>query len=377
MKKQHNQSLIGFNAIGILMACSFFLTSCTSLQQTTTAATDDLYFTPSKEAETIAKTNARNNSAEAEVSEEAEYQDYQNYQDDRFLRLKVANRNRWSSIDDFGYWNNPRFNMGFGMGWGGGFGGWGGGFGGWGGGFGFDPFWGGIGGWGGFGGWAGGLGGWGGGFGGWGFDPFWGGFGGWGGGFGGWGGGFGGWGGGFGGWGFDPFWGGFGGWGGGFGGWGGWNPYFAGFWNPYRPIYYGGGVGDFPMQRNNYTPRALQTSAPALAAYRTNRNYNNSNNFSNTTNGTTRYTGNPTLNSRFGNLLRRVTTNNTNANQANSFDRPARYFNNGGFSNSNQNKSSNSNSNTAPSMNNNAGGRSGGFNSSGSAPSSRPPRGGN
>jgi len=295
MKKQHNQSLIGFNAIGILMACSFFLTSCTSLQQTTTAATDDLYFTPSKEAETNTKTNARNNSADAEISEEAEYQDYQNYQDDRFLRLKVANRNRWSSIDDFGYWNNPRFSMSMnmGMGWGGGFGGWGGGF----------------------------------------------------------------------------------------GGWGGWNPYFAGFWNPYRPIYYGGGVSDFPMQRNNYTPRAMQTSAPALGAYRTNRNYNNANNFSNSTNGTTRYTGNPTLNSRFGNLLRRVTTNNTNTNQANSFDRPARYFNNGGFSSNNQNKSSNSNSNsnsnTSPSVNNNAGGRSGGFNSSGSAPSSRPPRGGN
>ena len=365
MKKQHNQSLIGFNAIGILMACSFFLTSCTSLQQTTTAATDDLYFTPSKEAETNTKTNARNNSADAEISEEAEYQDYQNYQDDRFLRLKVANRNRWSSIDDFGYWNNPRFSMSMnmGMGWGGGFGGWGGGFGGWGGSIGL--------------GWGGG---WGGGFGGWA-----GGFGGWGGGFGGWGVGLGlGWGGGFGGWGFDPFWdpfwgGGFGGWGGGFGGWGGWNPYFAGYWNPYRPIYYGGGVGDFPMQRNNYTPRALQTSAPALNAYRTNRNYNNANNFSNTTNGTTRYTGNPTLNSRFGNLLRRVTTNNANVNQANSFDRPARYFNNGGFSNNNQNKSSNSNTNTnsAPSVNNNAGGRSGGFNSSGSAPSSRPPRGGN
>ena len=302
MKTQKTNTYLRLIAIGIV-AFSFFGTSCTSLQQSTAVATDDLYYTPNKKvvsAERLAAIEKEENG----MAPEEEYQEYQNYQDDRFLRLKVANRNRWSAIDDFGYWNNPRFNMGFGLGWGGGFGGWGG-------------------------------------------------------------------------WGFDPFWGGFGGWGGGFGGWGGWNPYFAGFWNPYRPIYYGGGVGDFPMQRNNYTPRALQTSAPALAAYRTNRNYNNSNNFSNTTNGTTRYTGNPTLNSRFGNLLRRVTTNNTNANQANSFDRPARYFNNGGFSNSNQNKSSNSNSNTAPSMNNNAGGRSGGFNSSGSAPSSRPPRGGN
>ena len=35
------------HAIGIV-AISFFVTSCTSLQQTTTVATDDLYYTPSK-----------------------------------------------------------------------------------------------------------------------------------------------------------------------------------------------------------------------------------------------------------------------------------------------------------------------------------------
>ena len=311
MKTLITYSPLKLMALGLVLI-SCIATSCTSLQQTTVAATDDLYFTPSAEAatKTIASTNNKRSNDQLQSEDEQEYQDYQSYPDDRYLRLKVTNRNRWAAIDDFGYWNDPRFSMNMGLaygGWGGGFGGWGGGFGGWGGGF--------------------------------------------------------------------------GGWGGGFGGWGGWNPYFAGYWNPYRPIYYGGGVGDFPMQRNNYTPRALQTSAPALAAYRTNRNYNNANNFSNTTNGTTRYTGNPTLNSRFGNLLRRVTTNNTNTNQANSFDRPARYFNNGGFSNNNSNKSSNSNTNTntntAPSVNNNAGGRSGGFNSSGSAPSSRPPRGGN
>ena len=126
-------------AVGIV-AISFFVTSCTSLQQTTTVATDDLYYTPSKPAEQVVA-----------QAEEETYQDYQNYQDDRYLRLKVANRNRWSSIDDFGYWNNPGFNMGFGMGfggWGGGFGGWGGGFGGWGGGFGgYGGGFGGYGGW--------------------------------------------------------------------------------------------------------------------------------------------------------------------------------------------------------------------------------------
>ncbi|MEY3119638.1 MAG: hypothetical protein RIT30_1571, partial [Bacteroidota bacterium] len=152
-------------AVG-LVAISFFVTSCTSLQQTTTVATDDLYYTPSKPAEQVIA-----------QAEEENYQDYQNYQDDRFLRLKVANRNRWSSIDDFGYWNNPSFSMGFGMGYGG--------FGGLGFGGGWDPFWNNRFGWAGYYG----------GFGGFGFDPFWGGafggFGGWGGGFGGWGGGFG------------------------------------------------------------------------------------------------------------------------------------------------------------------------------------------
>ena len=77
-------------AIGIV-AISFFVTSCTSLQQTTTVATDDLYYTPSKPSEQVVA-----------QAEEETYQVYQNYQDDRYLRLKVANRNRWSSIDDFG-----------------------------------------------------------------------------------------------------------------------------------------------------------------------------------------------------------------------------------------------------------------------------------
>ena len=140
-------------AIGIV-AISFFVTSCTSLQQTTVIASDDLYYTPSKPAEQVVA-----------QAEEETYQDYQNYQDDRYLRLKVANRNRWSSIDDFGYWNNPSFSIGFGMGYGG--------FGGFGYGGGWDPFWNNRFGWAGY---YGGFGGFGyGGFGGFGYDPFWGG----------------------------------------------------------------------------------------------------------------------------------------------------------------------------------------------------------
>jgi hypothetical protein len=215
-------------AVGIV-AISFFVTSCTSLQQTTVVASDDLYYTPSKPAEQVVA-----------QAEEETYQDYQNYQDDRYLRLKVANRNRWSSIDDFGYWNNPSFSMGFGMGYGG--------FGGFGYGGGWDPFWNNRFGWAGY---YGGFGGFGyGGFGGFGYDPFWGG--------------------GFGGFGYDPFWGGgfsrfgyggFGGFGYGGFGYGGWNPYYASMWNPYGNYYqnggiYGGGYGaGIPMNVTNYDKR--------------------------------------------------------------------------------------------------------------------------
>ena len=131
MKTQKTNTYLRLIAIGIV-AFSFFGTSCTSLQQSTTVATDDLYYTPNNKVVSAEKLVAIEK-AENGMAQDEEYQEYQNYQDDRFLRLKVANRNRWSAIDDFGYWNNPRFNMGFGLGWGGGFGG----FGGWG----FDPFW--------------------------------------------------------------------------------------------------------------------------------------------------------------------------------------------------------------------------------------------
>ena len=291
MKKQHNQSLIGFNAIGILMACSFFLTSCTSLQQTTTAATDDLYFTPSKEAETNTKTNARNNSADAEISEEAEYQDYQNYQDDRFLRLKVANRNRWSSIDDFGYWNNPSFRVGFGMGYGG--------FGGLGFGGGWDPFWNNRFGWAGYYG----------GFGGFGFDPFWGGA-----------------------------FGGFGGWGGGFGGWGGWNPYFAGMWNPYGNYYlnngiYGGIYGGIPMNVNNYDKRIpvqpnrtnLNPYMKNIGQFRRSGDVRENGNFANSNSN-----GNVGARSNTPNSFRSVNSNSANNNTGGNFSRS----NNSNYSNS-------------------------------------------
>ncbi len=333
MKNQKTR--LSFLLVGIsLVAFSFLQTGCTSLQQSTSIAADDLYDIPAKKqvTETIVAPEEQEN-----------YQDYQNYQDDRYLRLKVANRNRWTAIDDFGYWNDPRYNNAFypsytgwnswytgyyGASWYNPFGytmsmGWGG----------YSPYMNSYYSMG------------------WGFNDF--GFG-------------------YGGFGY----GGFGGFGyGGFGGYGyGWNPYYAGYWNPYGSYYgggYSGGYGGIPNHfGNNYqSRRAMQTSAPALNSYRNNRSYNNSNSSYQVINGNTRYTGNPNLNNNFGNLMKRVITNNPNAGQANSFDRPARYFsnnNNSGSTNQYKTNSTPSNNNT-PSFNSNSGGRSGGFNSSGSS----------
>ena len=118
MKNLKTNIHFGILSFGLL-AFSLLQTSCTSLQQTTASiAKDDLYDTPTREVSNEVEVNTN-------TAQEENYQEYQNYQDDRFLRLKVANRNRWNTIDDFGYWNNPSYRMNLAMGYGMGIGGWG------------------------------------------------------------------------------------------------------------------------------------------------------------------------------------------------------------------------------------------------------------
>jgi hypothetical protein len=333
-----------------LVTISILGTSCTSLQQSTAIASDDLYATPH-----ATETVRNEERIQDTLSEQYAYQDYQNYQDDRYLRLKVANRDRWSSIDDYGYWNDPRYNNAYYPS----YTGWNSWYTGYYGASWYDPFGASFAmGWGGYGPYMNSyysLG--------WGFNDF------------AFGGGYGGYGGfGYGGFGYGGF------------GYGGWSPYYAGYWNPYSYYYpgyggYAGYGGYFNNQRPHYQdPRAMQTSRAGLAAYRNTSGLNNTNTYVNSTNGTVRYTGNPDLNNRFGNLVRRVITSNTNVNQANSFDRPSRTFGNN-FSSSNQYKTASTNTSSttntsAPVLNSNAGGRSGGYSSGGSSSSSgRAPRG--
>jgi hypothetical protein len=333
----------------VMLLASCIGTSCTSLQQTTVAATDDLYYTPSTAAtpNNNAQANNNRNNDQLDNNAQTEYQDYQTYPDDRYLRLKVANRNRWDAIDDFGYWNDPRYNYSYYPS----YGGWNSWYSGFYGSSWYNPF--GI-----------NMGfGWGGYYPymnsyyslGWGYNDF-----------------------AFGGLGYGGF--GYGGFGYGGFGYGGWNPYYAGYWNPYGSYYYGGGYGGgyggFYTGRVHYQdPRATQNSAPGLAAYRRPSSGGDYNNTVNTVNGNTRYTGNSNLNNNFGSLIKRVVTNNTNTNYSNSWDRPSRSFNNSNpvriMSSNPTTTTNNTNnytpSNNAPAMNTNTGGRSGGFNSSGSS----------
>lgn len=75
------------------------LTGCSALYKTGQTP-DDLYYAEGKP--TVSRATAEN---------EERYQEYVSTMDDRYLRMKVSNRNRWSNLDDFGYWNDARFNF--------------------------------------------------------------------------------------------------------------------------------------------------------------------------------------------------------------------------------------------------------------------------
>lgn len=76
------------------------ISGCSSLYKATSTP-DDIYYSPAPAA--------------AEVTD-AGYDRYENYtsrNEDRYLRMKVQNQTRWSSIDDYSYWNDSRYDYGY------------------------------------------------------------------------------------------------------------------------------------------------------------------------------------------------------------------------------------------------------------------------
>lgn len=86
-----------------LSAIAMVLLSSCSTAYNAGQTPDDVYYSPGVERP----------ATEDRVSKEeaAQYQEYVTYLDDRYLRMKVANRYRWSGIDDFNYWYDSRYDF--------------------------------------------------------------------------------------------------------------------------------------------------------------------------------------------------------------------------------------------------------------------------
>lgn len=82
--------------IGLFSGCS------TAYQSGQTP--DDVYYSPARDG------MSRRDEEKAR-DEQERYEEYISSQDDRYLRMKVANRNRWSGIDDFDYWYDSRYDF--------------------------------------------------------------------------------------------------------------------------------------------------------------------------------------------------------------------------------------------------------------------------
>lgn len=91
------KSVNWFISILVIIACS----SCSSVYRTAQTP-DDIYYTPATTA-SIKKEVARNDNFGRD-----NYQSIIN-KDDKYLRMKAANRNRWEAIDDYSYWNDSRY----------------------------------------------------------------------------------------------------------------------------------------------------------------------------------------------------------------------------------------------------------------------------
>jgi hypothetical protein len=87
----------------LLSALSIVLLSSCATAFKAGQTPDDVYYSPGIDRP----------AAEEKVNrdEEAQYQQYITYLDDRYLRMKVANRYRWGAIDNFDYWYDSRYDF--------------------------------------------------------------------------------------------------------------------------------------------------------------------------------------------------------------------------------------------------------------------------
>lgn len=84
------------------------LASCSSAYKSTQTP-DDVYYSPAPPADVAKEEKEKRNENNSTNRRNTRYNDYA-YTEDCYLRMKVANRNRWSTIDDYSYWYDTRYN---------------------------------------------------------------------------------------------------------------------------------------------------------------------------------------------------------------------------------------------------------------------------
>jgi len=90
--------LISVLSIGLLSGCS------TAFKSGQTP--DDVYYSPGRNREETTQKEEQTQKKQKE-----EYEQYVSSQDDRYLHMKVANRSRWSSLDNYDYWYDSRYDF--------------------------------------------------------------------------------------------------------------------------------------------------------------------------------------------------------------------------------------------------------------------------
>jgi len=72
------------------------ITSCSSVYKASQTP-DDVYYSPARQG------------VNKQAAKKDKYEDYVAAEDDRYLRMKVRDRQRWDPIDDYTYWNDSRY----------------------------------------------------------------------------------------------------------------------------------------------------------------------------------------------------------------------------------------------------------------------------
>jgi hypothetical protein len=82
----------------ILLYClvAATITGCSSVYKASQTP-DDVYYSPARAG--VQKQTAKTD----------RYENYLASEDDQYLRMKIRNRDRWSGIDDYSYWNDSRY----------------------------------------------------------------------------------------------------------------------------------------------------------------------------------------------------------------------------------------------------------------------------